>query len=82
MRLECFLAGVLTASMGALAMAADTSVQTNAVFALAGKRIALLGDSLTDGGAWPLLVSQALKQAGKTPPTSLISSIGILPITA
>lgn len=41
-----------------------------------GLRIGLLGDSLTDGGAWPVLIRQAMKEAGKPVPRFLNASVG------
>ncbi len=38
--------------------------------------IGLLGDSLTDGAAWPVLIRQAMKEAGKPVPRFLNASVG------
>ncbi|HYG75685.1 MAG TPA: SGNH/GDSL hydrolase family protein [Planctomycetota bacterium] len=43
---------------------------------LKGQRIVFLGDSITDGNSYPLMVRQALKEAGKDLPVLINAGIG------
>src|SRR3954454_19574145 len=42
----------------------------------APRRIVFLGDSITDGHTYPLLVRQALAEAGRPVPTAINAGIG------
>ena len=62
-----FLASLLTVS---LAFAGEAPA--------AGERIVFIGDSLTDGFTWPMLMRQALAEAGK--PAEIARSLLFIPL--
>ncbi|OGV53376.1 MAG: hypothetical protein A2X49_04280 [Lentisphaerae bacterium GWF2_52_8] len=66
---EIFLSGLLCLlSLSSGYAQIDTNDTREAQLPLAGKRLAFLGDSITDGNTLPLLFEQSLKSAGIAPP--------------
>ena len=53
---------------GCLQMTSNSQSTANARLPLTGKRVAFLGDSITDGHTLPILFAQSLTAAGITPP--------------
>jgi acyl-CoA thioesterase-1 len=49
---------------------------TNGTVMAAPERIVFLGDSITDGHTYPLLIQQALREAGRTVPVAINAGVG------
>lgn len=65
-----------TAAALFLAAAGGAVAGTEGRLELRGQRVVFLGDSITDGFSYPLLVRQALEAAGRAPPVMVCAGIG------